>query len=81
MQDILIPLSKKKLRLFFFLSLVFIAIGIFCIPVKQELYLDDFKISVTGLGYFFIIFFAITGTVMIWKMTDKSPKLIIDQQA
>ena len=80
MQDILIPLSKKKLRLFFFLSLVFIAIGIFCIPVKQEFYLEDFKISVTGLGYFFIIFFAITGTVMIWKMTDKSPKLIIDQQ-
>jgi hypothetical protein len=80
MQEILIPLSKKKLRLVFFIAIAFIAAGIFCTTLQDSLYFSDFGLTVTykQLGYFFIAFFSIAALILAYKMWDKSPKLIID---
>ncbi|MGG9963576.1 STM3941 family protein [Ferruginibacter sp. SUN106] len=81
MEEILIPFSKKKLRLILCVALAFVAAGIFCTTLQDSLYFSDFNLTVTykQLGYFFISFFSIAAIILVYKMWDKSPKLIIDK--
>ncbi|GAB2815545.1 STM3941 family protein [Ferruginibacter profundus] len=80
MEDILIPFSKKKLRLILVLALAFVAAGIFCTTLQDSLYLSDFGLTVTykQSGYFLIALFTVAAIIIVYKMWDKSPKLIID---
>jgi hypothetical protein len=81
MQEILISNSKKKLKMFFILALVFVSIGIYCL-ISNEIYyfsVDGIDTNSKQLGYFLVAFFGLLGVVCIHKMNDKSPKLLIHQ--
>lgn len=77
-----IPLSKKKLILFFFIGLFFIIIGYIGI-IKPENFISPFFrnseiiriISIAG-----VLFFGIGIIYILWKLFDKKPGLIIDQK-
>ena len=68
-----IPLSKTKIFLHLFGSIIFVALFIFIIAELQP----SFFIEV--VGYCGIVFFGFGGLVLIRKLFDHRPGLIIDQ--
>lgn len=79
MDEILIPISKKKIKLLLLLSIIFFLIGICCIAYKEIYYFSIHGIDTNTkqLGYFFICWFGFVLIIGGYKMFDKSPKLII----
>ena len=76
-----IPLSKGKLIIILLLSIIFFAIGLWFIISPPEMKNSNFDIPtlfwVSGVAL--ILFFGFCGVVIIKKLRDKTPGLIIDK--
>ena len=68
-----IPLSKTKILLLLFGSIVLVAVCIFIIMEMESSFLIEI------VGYCGILFFGFAFTVLIRKLFDRRPGLIIDQ--
>lgn len=80
-QRIEIPLSKSKLVLMFMGALVFVAIGFWFALAPPDIdnsFWGPTKIAIAG--YASIIFFGLCGVVIVRKLFDNKPGLIIDSK-
>lgn len=79
-QPIVIPLSKMRLTKFLFLSLIFVAVGLWFIiapPVIHNSFFGN-PVLIAFSGYASLLFFGGTSIIIAVKMFDKKPGIIID---
>jgi len=78
MEEIIIPLSKKKIISLFILSLFFIAIGFGIIWIYDDQNLRNVRIFVTGFAIIDILFFGLCGLYSCVKIFDRKPGLVVN---
>ena len=81
-EQIEIPLSKKKMWLYFFLAIMFIAMGILAL-INPSYFVSLFfpnptVIFISGLAS--VLFFGLGSVIMFRKLSDKKAGLIINKQ-
>ena len=79
MEKIEIPLSKKKILLVILGSLMFVALGIYFNVSLADIQDRYNPTIIKVVGWCAIIFFSLTGAYAMYKILDKRPGLVIDQ--
>ncbi len=77
-EQVVIPLSKRKLALLFGGSLLFVVMGLWLLQVADEQRLWN-PLVAKGAGLAGVAFFGICFASGVWKLFDRSPGLVVDR--